>query len=197
MMAKHVVPEERLLKLIRKKDFKFPPAVGMSINDSRARSRIPIRISLRAVNTVLVLLAVILAVYLLAGFLFSNRSVQPSEDSGVVSPAPDSRPAQIPPAKPYDYYAKQFEGKDIFGVSSAQDSSFSLPLGQSASQMAKDLKLVGVVMDAQPQAAIENKAENKTYFLQAGEYINGLKLEAINENRVILIYAGQKIELSL
>ncbi|MFZ5800582.1 MAG: type II secretion system protein N, partial [Candidatus Omnitrophota bacterium] len=170
---------------------------SMPIDNHPIRSRSFNRFSFRTVNTILVLLVAILAVYLLAQFLSWPRRISLPTDSGATTSDADFRVAQMPAAKPYDYYAKQFAAKDIFGAASGGDSSVTLPVGQSAAQIAKDLKLVGVVMDAQPQAAIENKAENKTYFLEVGDMINGMKIDSISENRVILNYSGQRIELSL
>jgi len=42
---------------------------------------------------------------------------------------------------------------------------------------------------------IESKKTNQTYFLKKGETINGLKIEEILTNKVILSYEGEKGEL--
>jgi type II secretory pathway component PulC len=42
---------------------------------------------------------------------------------------------------------------------------------------------------------IEDKKASNTYFLKTGDTINKMKIEEILKDRVILNYAGQRIEL--
>ena len=66
---------------------------------------------------------------------------------------------------------------------------------ETLQDLLKDLVLVGISWDKQPQAMIESKKTNQTYFLRAGESINNLRIESILENKVIFVYEGEKGEL--
>ncbi len=59
----------------------------------------------------------------------------------------------------------------------------------------EDLSLVGISWDKEPQAMIESKEAEQTYFLKKGEFLNNLKIERIYRNKVILSYEGEEAEL--
>ena len=61
--------------------------------------------------------------------------------------------------------------------------------------MAKDLNLVGISMDPEPVAMIEDRKEKKTYFLKKGDPIGKFTVEEITGATVILAYEGETIEL--
>jgi len=51
------------------------------------------------------------------------------------------------------------------------------------------------MLDKDPKAIIEDKKINQTLFLSVGDKINGAAVLEIQENKVILDFDGQKIEL--
>jgi type II secretory pathway component PulC len=68
----------------------------------------------------------------------------------------------------------------------------------SAKQLASRLTLMGIVAGEQPQAIIEDAETKKTYFVTAGQVVaDGAVLEQVLDNRVILDFEGEKIELTL
>ena len=62
--------------------------------------------------------------------------------------------------------------------------------------LSKTLRLVGIVLDAQPKAIIERIAQKETVFLSKGETVEGAVLEDILEDKVILSYQDEKVELT-
>jgi len=68
----------------------------------------------------------------------------------------------------------------------------------SAKQLASRLTLMGIVAGETPQAIIEDTETKKTYFVTAGQAVtDGALLEQVLDNRVILDFEGEKIELTL
>ena len=70
------------------------------------------------------------------------------------------------------------------------------PRGMPAAWI-KRLKLVGVVLDQEPQAIVENRRTRQTLFLRRGDRVEGAVVKEILEGKVILTYAGQSVELTL
>ena len=120
-------------------------------------------------------------------------SISPSE--GTKSPFPI--PSQESPRKLYSYYGEDIEKRDIFR-SSFQGTSKEVAVEEKAlKEFTKDLNLLGIVTGKNPQAIIEDKKEGKTYFVNKGDSIGVLRVEEIREDRVILNYQGEQLDLTL
>ena len=75
--------------------------------------------------------------------------------------------------------------------------SRSAPSG-SAQLLASRLTLTGVISGDPPQAIIEDSQTQKTYFVTVGQALaEGAVLDQVLDNRVILDFQGEKIELNL
>jgi len=207
-MDRYSTPEERLLNLIRKKDRRpktrehqptIDTTTAYNISARPQKSFIQLS-SFKFWNHLLIAIAGILVVYIVLEFLFLNGQEKAIVKSALkVGTGNKSYRIEASSAKPYSYYANQFRQRDIFDISQGvADVSAGPRVGSSDfQQMAKDLRLVGVILDNNPQAIIENKAEGKTYFLHRGEKINDLKIEVITESKAILSYGKERLELSL
>ena len=57
------------------------------------------------------------------------------------------------------------------------------------------MKLVGIAWSDNPDAMIEDTKVKKTYFVKQGDIINGVRIERIFRDKVVLTYKGEKIEL--
>ncbi len=64
-------------------------------------------------------------------------------------------------------------------------------------QAIQDLNLLGIVSGDNPQAIIEDKKSQKTYFLKKGDFLGDFELKDIQKGKVILDLSGQQFELSL
>ncbi len=96
---------------------------------------------------------------------------------------------------PYNFYLQAIAGKKIFG--SFLPAGYSTRTSLSAGEDLKDINLVGIISGLRPQAIIEDKKIQKTYYLAEGESAVGLRVEKIKEKRVVVDYHGQIYELSL
>jgi len=207
-MDRHPTPEERLLNLIRRKDGKQKAALEKDREITKpAVVANPLRlpelpvlefISFKNFKSILVVIIIIIVLYILTELMplkaDENKLARTVSRNQAENQILMIRPAAV---RPYSYYSGQFDQRDIFesnpsvGIAKPATANANLP------QLTKGLKLVGVILDNNPQAIIENSAENKTYFLHKGEVINDLKLEAITESKAILSYGSEKLELAL
>jgi len=154
---------------------------------------------------ILIILSIGLVIYLIADLLFitpyfrhkiDTINIQPAQTDKVegetaIPPEDESKKG---PAKPYSYYSKDIENRNIF-----KPPSQSGKKGASAgtTSVKENLNLIGVIAGEELQAAIENKSIGKTYFVYKGEYIDDVLVEDILENKVILNFRGERFELTL
>ena len=227
MVKDHASPEERLLALIRgkhrgpepdpeKKEAreteapKEPEAKhadrkpkNIKINEifkpGFLKSKFLEPASLRVINRYIAVSAVLFVVYLFVDILFikpANRAAVPAanETESGKSAAADVR-RQAPETKDYSFYSTEIAQKNIFGQ--AEQESAQAHAVMAAEDAAGNIGLVGIIAGDNPQAVIEDKKSQKTYYMTKGESFNGFIVEEITQNRVILDYQGKKIALSL
>lgn len=97
--------------------------------------------------------------------------------------------------KPYDFYTQGIKTKQIFGAASAQLTQESaVTVGAN---LIKDINLLGVISGDSPQAVIEDKKSQKTYYVTKGQLIGEFQVEDIGGGKIILNYSGQRFELSI
>ncbi len=111
------------------------------------------------------------------------------------------------PEKAYDYYRKQVQKRDIFQfpeekarvmpkkVQARRVIKASIKIQPKKQPFVKSLKLVGVVLDEDPEAIVENPKKKKTLFLRKGDEVQGAIVEKILEGKIIFLYEGRKVEL--
>ncbi|MFC1808900.1 hypothetical protein ACFL3D_02100 [Candidatus Omnitrophota bacterium] len=61
--------------------------------------------------------------------------------------------------------------------------------------LTKDLLLIGVVKQDQPEAIIKNRRTRQTYFVKQGSSLGQLTVDSIEDEKVILQYQSSKKEL--
>ena len=115
---------------------------------------------------------------------------------------------------PYSFYRKQIQKRNIFSFLEEKPvvqpkkvkprkvvprEKVLLPPKVKAkprvSPAFKKLKLVGVVLDKNSEAIVENPAKKETLFFHEGDEFEGAVVEQILEGKIIFLYEGQKIEL--
>ena len=101
----------------------------------------------------------------------------------------------ISEARPFLHYLEMVQRRNIFSPIALKQEEKPEVGKEQLQEMASDLGLVGISLDGEAMAMIENTKENKTYFLKKGDKIGNFKIEDIQENKVILNFEGKKIEL--
>jgi type II secretory pathway component PulC len=97
--------------------------------------------------------------------------------------------------KPLEEYLQGISGKQIF--SSVPSAGVAGPASGVSADLVKDINLVGIITGDNPQAIIEDKKAQKTYYLNKGQYIGEFLVEDIQEGKIILNFNGQRFELHL
>jgi len=222
-MQKNMSPEEKLLSIIKtkrnvpegaapdpvKKDISLPlkgPWVKIDgyisaalKNDFLKNSVLNTQV-LKTFNRYALILAVIIAAYLILDGILVNPSKKAQsllDEASISGPADEiAEKAQSAEVKAYPYYSNRISGKNVFGPGSNIESQTS-GIDQSQGSSGDNLGLVGIIPGDSPQAIIEDKKAQKTYYLVKGQSINGITVEDVSEDKVALEYMGKKTTLFL
>lgn len=109
--------------------------------------------------------------------------------------------AILPQPKPFHEYESMIAQRDIFKPAwIAQEPAVTEqvvlgPADPPATEILQNLKVVGIILDAVPQAIIEDSQTRQTYFLHKGESFKGAVIENIKQSKVELKLGGQTITL--
>ena len=218
-MVKNTSPEERLLSLIKNKNKKAkepaPPQVPQEARLESVVSKADARLdgmlkselfknkifepsTLKNVNKYLVVILGILVLYFIIDLIFARpyKSVQTLVAKSILEQNPNASPVETKNTaivKDYSSYSGAIPGRAVFGQGGTAAPEDVGPAGNIADQIG----LVGIVAGDNPQAIIEDKKAQKTYYLNKGQSFNGYLVEEISEGKVILDHEGQKISLFL
>ena len=214
MKEDSLTSEEKLLRLIRKKD-KSSEALSLALpEDHSAVSSDPpdeaqgpekqmdvLALSIRVLAvTACVILIFVLNKYAL---LWTKSPVAPepsfqtqiTEDVSFLSGKGEGSPVPAVETRPFESYKQTMEGRDVFQAPWERPAR-EVPIpNASATELAKQLKLVGILLDKDPKAIVEDLATQQTFFLSPGERIGNAVVGEIRQDKVILIFGQEKVEL--
>jgi hypothetical protein len=214
-MAKETSPEERLLSLIKSKTKRAPaPASPAQKEAKHASPKADERLSgilknevfknklfsppvLKRVNKYLIIILGLLFVYSIADLIF----VRPYRDLKALLAKSASAAGAVPlkaaekndiVVKDYTAYSSAVPARTVFGPSRGVAEEVT-----TLEDMSQQIGLVGIIAGDSPQAIIENKKAQKTYYLNKGQSLDGYTVDDIQEDKVMLDYEGRKISLFL
>lgn len=158
------------------------------------------RFDLGSLNKIIALITVLLAAYAIFDSVASSLALKrpphfsPKQEKATASGA---HAAQVSPLRASDYYASKVMSRDLFkGGRRVADPSSNQPAQEVTEDLSKDFTLVGISWSATPDAIIEDKAHQKTYFVKKGQAVGeNARVEAIMKDRVILNISGQEFEI--
>lgn len=202
-MKDNISPEEKLLRLIRgEKKAKAPKEAIPTIANLKSPlknsvySLANIYLTPAVVQKIMVVLLAVSFVCLLASFIYplvaSKKIVLPQVPLKKTEALSLTLEAEL---KPYEFYLQSARQRQIFGNSVVQEKS----VAQVAANLdiVKEMSLVGIISGDNPQAIIEDKATQKTYYVTKGQFIGEIQIEEILEGKIIISYKGQRFELYL
>ena len=193
-------PEEKLLRLIRGKAPQAAPATApagraaSAAVASSASAQLMARVNWsQAATIVLVAVVIVEAVWVVV------QLVRPLPDAAVAVPhglAPTPVPA--PQLEPMPSVAAS-AARPLFNAPADTVAASTRPaMSDSAKLLATRLTLTGIISSDPPQAIIEDTQTQKTYMVTVGQPLaEGAVLEQVLDNRVILDFDGEKVELGL
>jgi hypothetical protein len=150
-------------------------------------------INLRVVNKTLAAILAVLVILILYSSAFGRRSV-----SGIVNGFSKIKYQAVPrrspeSLKPLGVYTEQVRKRDIFKPAPSRQEIVTA--GSALQAMVKDLRLVGIYQGADSEAIVEDRSTKKIYYLNKASQINGMTVNKILEDRVVLKYGGDEAEL--
>ena len=205
----NISPEEKLLRLIRKgkksddKNIQSQKTPKKKTQEVKGRSSYILLDEapfIKYLNAIfLFILCTLIGVFLLS-FLFPPIQIPENKVTDLDKSQVDifgEDFARIP----YSEYKPAILNRELFGDRGLEDRSKDTT-GQmklEMNKMIKDLTLIGILAEEEPQAIIEDKKSKKTYFLKRGDFLGNLKLIEIyeEEGKIIFEYEGDKVELYL
>lgn len=223
-MAGDISPEERLLRLIRSKKPQPVPEEEERATTLKQESPIPLAVTdtgtpfkkglrwancrpslkladilrFENLNLALVFLLIGVVIYSIPIFLKKPRNVIEDLEERI-KPAkkslnPEEREFKTPPLS---YFVQEVNSRNIFSPIAKEDAKPETPVdeGPKMEDIKEQLSLLGVIGGDKPQAIIEDKKMQKTYFLNKGGIFDQVQVKDILDNKVILIYKDQEFEL--
>ena len=106
--------------------------------------------------------------------------------------------SKVSPLKEESYYLQKVSSRDLFKEYKEADTKKEKKEMKSAdeNEASKNLSLVGISWSADPDVIIEDKSAQKTFFVKRGQMVgNGVKVEAVFKDKVVLSHDGQEFEL--
>lgn len=207
-MKENNLPEEKLLKLIRGQKIFSSTAERKSLNDSDFEKIQPAiedaiqwfsfaNLSFAQIQRILSVVFLLSCIYLIGVFTYPLMGIEKVKVRAVTPESfKEPQAGLYIEAKPYEFYLNGIMGRQIFknSIVSAENPESGKPVN---ADVTKDITLIGVMQGENPQAIIEDKKNQKTYYLTKGQFIGEFQVEEIEENKVIINYKGQKFELYL
>ena len=203
-MKKEVSSEEKLLNLIRKKN----PADKKESVPKETKADLDVSLpSVRELPDFRKLFVQIFLVFCLACTIYigSNYFLLKEPPEVAVVPSSDDREdivaadEVLPEPKPFTEYAEIIGKRDIFTSPfqrMPQESSNASEVPPApAFDLSQNFKVVGIILDKDPKAVIEDVRNRRTLFLSYGDKLEGGTLEEIRDGKVIFLFNGQRVEL--
>jgi hypothetical protein len=101
--------------------------------------------------------------------------------------------------KSVDFYTQKAQARDLFKIGlrapEPEAANQGPDLNAQAQEFLKKYKLVGISWSDNPDAMIEDTTAQKTYFMKRGQELDGVKIQAIFKDKVVLNYMNREIEL--
>lgn len=113
----------------------------------------------------------------------------------------DSESLKLPKIslKPLSYYEERINRRDIFSghFQAAQTAEASAATSSTSAtpEFFRNLKLRGIIMAEEPQAIIQDAQDKESFFVGLGDGLKEAVVRDITEEKVILEYRGQRVEL--
>ncbi len=206
-MSDNLLPEEKLLRLIRgnkNNDISLNKVIKEPIIDSKPAVKYAGNPWARKfsgflnINTILRAVFIAACLYLIISFIYPWAGLQELKPSQVT---PDKfsgfKEEQARDIKPYEFYSESVKKRPIF-TSPDKQENYKQPAAKAVTQdLLKDMVLLGIVSGENPQAIIEDKNTQKTYYLSKGQFIGEFQVTDIREGKIILDFNGQVVELNL
>ncbi len=99
--------------------------------------------------------------------------------------------------EPFGIYAEGIQKRDLFQLIEDGSDTNTAALRKALPALQKRIKLLGILMDGDSKAIVEDIKEQKVHFLSKGERVGAVLLEDIQKDKAIFLYNNERIEMDL
>jgi hypothetical protein len=196
IMADKLMPEERLLNIIRSGKKRFPGrgARATSVVEAKLRGLLSAGMVARWLSGAAIAVLATGAFYLAATVLLpvERSTAMPLQ---ALPPSPESEIVEelVKREQPMMFYLEGVRERNIFEMKDVRaKESEAVPV-----DLFKDLSLQGVIAENPPQAIIKDKRSGNTFFLYTGDKIGDMNVNSISEGKVVVEHKGELYEMHL
>ena len=100
-------------------------------------------------------------------------------------------------AQPLNIYLDGIAKRNLFERVDYQDGPEKTMLPAVIPALENKIKLIGILVDKDSKAIVEDLQDNQTHFLSRGDTVCSVLLEEIRDDRVIFRYNNERFEMSL
>jgi hypothetical protein len=214
-IKREMTSEEKLLRLIRKKRPEKNSAeqlagkIAMPASSAQLeRRKSPLQRDvfkiLHTGSAILMVISLVLALFIVADLALHQRKTTVTRDDGDLKAGEGKGGEEefaVPPVKSFEEYDVIQKEQDVFVLPGERAGSSVSPVVENTvinpapQDLIKNFRLVGIVLDRNPVAIIEDIMNNSTQFLTQGAKVGEAVIEKIQEGRVILLHGDQRIEM--
>ncbi|MEM7817027.1 MAG: hypothetical protein QXZ20_03880, partial [Candidatus Aenigmatarchaeota archaeon] len=162
------------------------------------KSNFSFELNLKTINTILKILVFLMILNLVSTLFISLNKLKKKLEFKIDPQKTVFNISSVNfPLKNLSYYLELARERDIFSKGRrAIIPSFQKAPSSAILEATQSLKLVGIAWSDDPDVMIEDTKTQRTYFLKRGQYLeNGVKVETVFKDKVILSYKGEEIEL--
>jgi len=165
---------------------------GRARNEGRASS------ILSLCNRAFTVLIACLSLYLAVKFYHLRKEPGLTlEESGVTTENTGKTASLTIQRKPFEAYEKEFRKRDLFQPIIRTGAVDTAVLEKALPALHKRIKLIGILVDEDSKAIVEDLQEKQTHFLSQGDSVGQIFIEDIQEDKVIFNDDGKKVEMAL
>jgi hypothetical protein len=168
---------------------------------AQKRPRAGASFGLAEVNKALIAAALLLTVYVVFDAAASARNLQkPTDFAPMKELSKKAVTESVPPLAETSYYLQKVSSRDIFKEGKIQEApepeAPEAPVEIETAEAVQNLALVGISWSSNPDAIIEDKSKQRTYFVKRGQEVgDGVKVEAIFKEHVVVTFEDREYEL--
>lgn len=149
-------------------------------------------------NQILIIVIAVLLGYVAIKFFSPQQTIPEPVSAQAVTeqeiPATDIANMQV---KSFEAYEEGITARNLFEPLRSDDLKLDPRVMRKAlPALHKRIKLIGILIDSDSKAIVEDLKEKQTHFLSKGESLGSAVLEDIQEDKVLFRYANEIIEMT-
>lgn len=99
--------------------------------------------------------------------------------------------------RPFSEYEENIKQRNLFlDQQDSVNTEYTAAMEKALPALHTRIKLIGILMDKNSTAIVEDLKERQTHFLSKGERIGEVQLEDIQEDKVIFLYDNERVEMT-